>query len=118
MQFNPNKRLSAADALKHPYVAQFHNPDDEPSCGRVITIPINDNHKYSIQEYRDKLYSEILKRKRELYKRMKEKEAARAAAASGDRHGHRREHTSSSGGSSRTASSSARRSSAQAGSRR
>ncbi|WIA15961.1 hypothetical protein OEZ85_012702 [Tetradesmus obliquus] len=93
LQFNPSKRISAAEALRHPYVAQFHNPDDEPSCSRVITIPINDNHKYSIQEYRDKLYSEILKRKRELYKRMKEKEAARAAAAAGDRH-----HSSSTGG--------------------
>jgi serine/threonine protein kinase len=49
LQFNPNKRISAAEALRHPYVAQFHNPDDEPSCSRVITIPINDNHKYSIQ---------------------------------------------------------------------
>jgi serine/threonine protein kinase len=48
-QFNPSKRISAAEALRHPYVAQFHNPDDEPSCSRIITIPINDNHKYSIQ---------------------------------------------------------------------
>lgn len=120
MQFNPNKRLSAAEALKHPYVAQFHNPDDEPSCGRVITIPINDNHKYSIQEYRDKLYSEILKRKRELYKRMKEKEAARAAAAAaGDRHGRQREASGSSGGSRVASGSSARRSSTNtAGSKR
>jgi mitogen-activated protein kinase 15 len=49
LQFNPNKRISAAEALRHPYVAQFHNPDDEPSCSKIVTIPINDNHKYSIQ---------------------------------------------------------------------
>lgn len=30
LQFNPDKRIRAADALKHPYVAEFHNPDDEP----------------------------------------------------------------------------------------
>lgn len=30
LQFNPDKRILAADALKHPYVAEFHNPDDEP----------------------------------------------------------------------------------------
>ncbi len=52
LQFNPSKRISAAQALRHPFVAQFHNPEDEPSCSRVITIPINDNHKYSIAEYR------------------------------------------------------------------
>lgn len=49
LQFNPSKRLTAAEALAHPYVAQFHNPADEPSCSKIITIPINDNHKYSIQ---------------------------------------------------------------------
>lgn len=30
LHFNPDKRVRAADALKHPYVAEFHNPDDEP----------------------------------------------------------------------------------------
>lgn len=30
LQFNPDKRIRAPEALKHPYVAEFHNPDDEP----------------------------------------------------------------------------------------
>lgn len=29
-KFNPDKRISAADTLSHPYVAEFHNPHDEP----------------------------------------------------------------------------------------
>eukprot|EP00793_Prasinoderma_coloniale_P003238 PRCOL_00005873-RA len=90
LQFNPHKRLSAEEALRHPYVAQFHNPADEPACDRIITIPIDDNTKYSIGEYRDKLYAEIVKRKKELRRRMREKEAARAAAAGGGHHSHSR----------------------------
>ena len=43
LQFNPNKRLTAEQSLKHPYVAQFHNPEDEPICTRKIKIPIDDN---------------------------------------------------------------------------
>ena len=43
LQFNPTKRLTAEQALKHPYIAQFHNPDDEPICTRKIHIPIDDN---------------------------------------------------------------------------
>jgi mitogen-activated protein kinase 15 len=43
LQFNPNKRLTAEQALRHPYVAQFHNPEDEPNCNRKINIPIDDN---------------------------------------------------------------------------
>lgn len=63
--FNPNKRLTAEQALEHPYVSEFHNSDDEPSCERVIQIAIDDNTKFSIREYRDKLYQEIMKKKKE-----------------------------------------------------
>lgn len=80
MHFNPDKRISAEEALRHPYCAQFHNPADEPVAASMITIPIDDNTKYTIAEYRDRLYMEIVKRKKEIRKRMKEKEAARAAA--------------------------------------
>lgn len=70
LQFNPNKRLTAEQALRHPYVAQFHNPDDEPNCTHKINIPIDDNQKFSIREYRNKLYSDIHKRKKELRKKI------------------------------------------------
>jgi mitogen-activated protein kinase 15 len=36
--FNPKKRLSVEQALSHPYVAQFHNADEEPTCPRPIRI--------------------------------------------------------------------------------
>jgi len=48
---------------------EFHNSDDEPTCNRVITIHINDNVKFSIKEYREKLYEDILRRKKELRKK-------------------------------------------------
>ena len=78
LQFNPEKRITAEEALRHPYLAQFHNPADEPFCDHRILIPIDDNTKYSVQEYREKLYSEIVKRKKELRRRMREREQARA----------------------------------------
>ncbi|KAL3154564.1 hypothetical protein ABBQ32_014021 [Trebouxia sp. C0010 RCD-2024] len=77
LQFNPQKRLTAEEALRHPYVAHFHNPEDEPVAAGPITIPVDDNKKISMLEYRDKLYNEILKRKKEQRRAMKgrEKEA-------------------------------------------
>lgn len=69
LQFNPNKRITAEEALAHPFVAQFHNPTDEPVCDRIIRIPIDDNHKYSISEYRNKLYNDIIKKKKETRRR-------------------------------------------------
>merc|ERR1711865_894627 len=32
LQFAPEKRLTAADALQHPYFEGLHNPANEPSC--------------------------------------------------------------------------------------
>jgi len=69
LQFNPIKRITAEEALAHPFVAQFHNPTDEPVCDRIIRIPIDDNHKYSISEYRNKLYNDIIKKKKETRRR-------------------------------------------------
>jgi mitogen-activated protein kinase 15 len=81
LQFNPEKRISAEDALRHPYCAQFHNPEDEPVADKIITIPIDDNTKYSIQQYRERLYLEIVKKKKLIRQRMKKKEAEKAEKA-------------------------------------
>ncbi len=56
LYFDPSKRPTVEQVLAHPYVAQFHNPDDEPNCTVLINIPIDDNQKFSIREYRNKLY--------------------------------------------------------------
>jgi len=69
LTFSPDKRLTAEEALRHPFVSQFHSPADEPICEHSITLPISDDVKYSVAEYRDSLYSEIVRRKKELRRR-------------------------------------------------
>mmetsp|Transcript_38204 Transcript_38204/g.61251 ORF Transcript_38204/g.61251 Transcript_38204/m.61251 type:complete len:512 (-) Transcript_38204:338-1873(-) len=64
-QFNPGRRISAKEALRHPYVVQFHNADDEFDCDRVIRIPVDDNQKLKVQDYRDQIYNEVLRKKKE-----------------------------------------------------
>jgi mitogen-activated protein kinase 1/3 len=29
LTFNPNKRINVEDALSHPYLRQYYDPDDE-----------------------------------------------------------------------------------------
>lgn len=70
LQFNPEKRLTAEEALKHPYVAQFHAEDEEIMCERKITIGIDENKKMTLEDYREKLYSDIAKRKKEARRKM------------------------------------------------
>ncbi|KAJ1487428.1 kinase-like domain-containing protein [Baffinella frigidus] len=35
LQFNPKKRLTPEEALAHPYMAELHDPEDEPECDQV-----------------------------------------------------------------------------------
>lgn len=77
LQFNPNKRITAADCLAHPYVANFHNTADEPVCDRPIRIAIDDNKKYPLTEYRERLYQEILKKKKQIRTVQRERASSR-----------------------------------------
>ncbi|EUD66448.1 CMGC/MAPK/ERK7 protein kinase [Plasmodium inui San Antonio 1] len=64
LQFNPTKRISAENALKHKYVEQFHSIIDEPVCRHIITIPVDDSTKYRVNFYRNIVYYDIMRRKK------------------------------------------------------
>ena len=61
--FNPNKRLTAKKALKHPYVIEFSSEDlDEDDMyfsdgkpAQFMTPLLDDNKKYKSEEYLKKL---------------------------------------------------------------
>ena len=75
LQFNPSKRINVEKALEHPYVADFHDQysDTEIICEKPVQIPIDDNIKYTVKEYKQKLYEDILKRKKEIRKKLMQK---------------------------------------------
>uniref|UniRef100_S4RYQ1 Mitogen-activated protein kinase 15 n=1 Tax=Petromyzon marinus TaxID=7757 RepID=S4RYQ1_PETMA len=58
--FNPEKRLTAEEALGHPYVAQFHNPQTELAVDYDV-VPVDDDTRLSVAEYRNKLYEDAQK---------------------------------------------------------
>ncbi|NWU87163.1 MK15 kinase, partial [Onychorhynchus coronatus] len=61
--FNPDKRLTAEEALQHPYVNRFHSPSREPSLDYNVVLPLGDDVQLSVAEYRNKLYELILEKK-------------------------------------------------------
>ncbi|NWT89357.1 MK15 kinase, partial [Lanius ludovicianus] len=61
--FNPDKRLTAEEALQHPYVNRFHCPSREPSLDFDVILPLGDDVQLSVAEYRNKLYEMILEKK-------------------------------------------------------
>lgn len=92
LTFNPEKRITAVEAIDHPFVAQFNQPDSKILCEKPIKICIDDNVKYSIADYRNQLYQQILDKKKEVRRnqkaaaerrRAKRAEKKAAAAATG-----------------------------------
>ncbi|XP_076610801.1 mitogen-activated protein kinase 15 [Chaetodon auriga] len=61
--FNPDKRLTAEQALQHPYVARFHSPAKEPALNYDVVLPVDDGVQLSVVQYRNKLYEMMLERR-------------------------------------------------------
>jgi len=59
LHFDPNKRITAQQALQHPYIAQFHDPAVERSATKPVKPIISDDEKKSTNFYREKLYNQI-----------------------------------------------------------
>lgn len=55
LKFNPNERIDVDGALSHPYLAEFHDPQEEDICKSAVRIPISDNVKLSQNDYRKAL---------------------------------------------------------------
>ncbi|XP_039110076.1 mitogen-activated protein kinase 15 isoform X2 [Hyaena hyaena] len=61
--FAPDKRLSAAQALQHPYVQRFHCPAREWTMDSAVRIPVLEGAQLSAPEYRSRVYQMILERR-------------------------------------------------------
>lgn len=57
LAFNPVKRITVEEALKHPYLEPYHDPDDEPTAD-----PIPEEF-FDFDKNKDNLTKEQLKRK-------------------------------------------------------
>ena len=40
LTLNPNLRIRAVDALEHPYFAEYHDIEDEPTAARPFTFEV------------------------------------------------------------------------------
>ncbi|XP_003802416.1 mitogen-activated protein kinase 15 [Otolemur garnettii] len=61
--FAPHKRLTAAQALQHPYVQRFHCPDCDQTGGVDVQLLAQDGVRLSATEYRSHIYQMILEQR-------------------------------------------------------
>ncbi|KAJ5493786.1 hypothetical protein N7463_009873 [Penicillium fimorum] len=59
LDIDPQKRITAADALTHPYVSTYHDAKDEPKCEKQIDWSLLDS-EMTEDEWKCRMYSEIL----------------------------------------------------------
>lgn len=61
LTYDPEERITVTDALAHPYLAQLHFPDDEPTCEPVQAYDF-DFEKFSLtkDDYKELIYEEIM----------------------------------------------------------
>ena len=57
--FDPRKRITAAEALTHPYLAPYHDPTDEPAAEEKFDWSFN-NADLPVENWKIMMYSEIL----------------------------------------------------------
>ena len=62
-------RLDIEQSLKHPYMAAFVT-GSEPSCPGRLSIPIDDDHKFTVNDYRERLYQQVIANKKDRSARM------------------------------------------------
>ncbi|XP_064240771.1 mitogen-activated protein kinase 15 isoform X3 [Aotus nancymaae] len=60
--FAPDKRLSATQALQHPYVQRFHCPSNEWARRADTRLRVHEGVQLSAPEYRSRVYQMILER--------------------------------------------------------
>ena len=58
--------MTVDQGLRHPYVARFVNVEEEIVMSHIITIPMDENTKYTIKDYREMLYKDISEKKKEV----------------------------------------------------
>jgi mitogen-activated protein kinase 15 len=69
LDFNPERRLDIDASLKHPYMATFVT-GQEPSCPGRLSIPIDDDYKFTVNDYRERLYQQVVANKKDRSARM------------------------------------------------
>lgn len=58
LEFNPTKRITVEEALRHPYLADFHDSDDEPISSETADFQF-ENQDFSFEDLKSLLLEEL-----------------------------------------------------------
>ena len=59
LEFDPSKRCTVEDALKHPYFEELHDPSDEPAYDQKLNFEFEEKGKFTLHELKCMIIDEI-----------------------------------------------------------
>lgn len=59
LMFDPTERITVTEALEHPWLASYHEPDDEPECPEKFNKWKDIEKLETLEEFREALWNEI-----------------------------------------------------------
>lgn len=59
LSFNPEKRPTMLEIIKHPYLKEFYNKQEVIDAPGKIRVEVDDNTKLSLKEYRALIYKMV-----------------------------------------------------------
>jgi p38 MAP kinase len=57
--FDPKKRITAAEALAHPYLSPYHDPDDEPVTDSTFDWSFTEM-ELTVEQWKMMMYQQLL----------------------------------------------------------
>ncbi|KAJ3561800.1 hypothetical protein NP233_g9974 [Leucocoprinus birnbaumii] len=59
LTFDPSERVSVIEALEHPWLSSYHEPDDEPTCPEKFDKWRDIEELETLEQFREALWNEI-----------------------------------------------------------
>ena len=59
LAFDPDARITVPEALKHPWLASYHDETDEPDCPEVFAKWEEIEELETLEQFREALWREI-----------------------------------------------------------
>ncbi|CAJ0570095.1 unnamed protein product, partial [Mesorhabditis spiculigera] len=56
LNLDPDRRPTASEAMEHPYLSQYHDPNDEPTSE---VLQLDDDAEFAIEQWRQLIWKEI-----------------------------------------------------------
>ena len=62
LDFDPDKRITVEQILTHPYLSEFYRKKELIESKGRIKVPVDDNQRLNLKEYRTIIYDDIRKK--------------------------------------------------------